>query len=100
MKSVLKFAALALTAAILLPLLSAPSDAQTRRSRRAAITVTPPEEIPGIDWYDPLRWREPTPAEARALSRYTRSCVGWYAVEHRPSGDVITPQERCRWVRR
>ena len=65
----------------------------SRRARRPTITVTPREKIPGIDWYDPLRWRQPTPAEARALSRYQRDCVGWYALEHRPSGTVITPQD-------
>jgi len=100
MKPVLKFTALAL-AAVTLMAMAAPADAQQRRARRpAAIVVTPPEKFPGIDWYDPLRWREPTPAEARALSRYTRSCTDWYALEHRPSGTVLTPQMRCRWVRR
>ena len=100
MKLFLKFTALALVAAILASFVTAISaDAQTRR-RPAAITVMPPEKYPGIDWNDELRWRQPTPAEVRALSRYTRSCTGWYAIEHRPSGDVITPQERCRWVRR
>ena len=29
-----------------------------------------------------------------------RQCVDWYATEYRPSGTVITPQMRCRWVRR
>jgi hypothetical protein len=28
-----------------------------------------------------------------------RQCVDWYATEYRPSGTVITPQMRCRWVR-
>jgi hypothetical protein len=28
-----------------------------------------------------------------------RQCVGWYALEARPSGTVLTPQQRCRWVR-
>jgi len=101
MKSVLKFSALVLAATALVPLLTASADAQQRRVRRpAAIVVTPPEKVPGVDWYDPLRWREPTPAEARALSHYTRSCADWYALEHRPSGTVLTPQMRCRWVRR
>jgi hypothetical protein len=27
-----------------------------------------------------------------------RQCVDWYATEYRPSGAVITPQMRCRWV--
>jgi len=32
------------------------------------------------------------------LSRYTRKCDFWLAVEHRPSGDVITPQQHCWWA--
>jgi hypothetical protein len=28
-----------------------------------------------------------------------RRCVGWLAVEHRLSGTVIVPRERCWWVR-
>jgi hypothetical protein len=27
-----------------------------------------------------------------------RRCTDWYATEYRPSGTVITPQMRCRWV--
>ena len=34
------------------------------------------------------------------LSRYYRQCDSWLAVEHRPSGDVITPQMRCVWALR
>ncbi len=34
------------------------------------------------------------------LSRYYRKCDFWLAVEHRPSGDVITPQQRCVWALR
>jgi hypothetical protein len=34
------------------------------------------------------------------LNRYYRQCVDWYLLEHRPSGDVVTPQIRCRWVAR
>jgi hypothetical protein len=34
------------------------------------------------------------------LSRYYRQCDSWMAVEHRPSGDVITPQMRCVWALR
>ncbi len=49
--------------------------AQERRRARPRITVVP-------------------------LSRYYRQCDFWLAVEHRPSGDVITPQMRCRWALR
>jgi hypothetical protein len=34
------------------------------------------------------------------LSRYHRQCDFWLAVEHRPSGDVITPQQKCVWALR
>jgi hypothetical protein len=34
------------------------------------------------------------------LSRYYRQCDFWLAVEHRPSGDVITPQQHCWWALR
>ena len=34
------------------------------------------------------------------LDRYYRKCDFWLAVEHRPSGDVITPQQRCVWALR
>ena len=50
--------------------------------------------------------RNPPPAARRArthvtvypLSRYHRKCDFWLAVEHRPSGDVITPQQKCVWA--
>src|SRR5262249_51174889 len=32
------------------------------------------------------------------LSNYYRKCDFWLAVEHRPSGDVITPQQHCWWA--
>ena len=28
-----------------------------------------------------------------------RICTDWYAVEARPSGTVVVPRMRCRWVR-
>ena len=34
------------------------------------------------------------------LSSYYRQCDFWLAVQHRPSGDVITPQQRCVWALR
>jgi hypothetical protein len=34
------------------------------------------------------------------LSRYYRKCDFWLAVEHRLSGDVITPQQHCWWALR
>jgi len=46
------------------------------------------------------RRRAPARITVVPLSRYYRQCVDWYALEHRPSGDVVTPQMRCRWVAR
>jgi len=28
-----------------------------------------------------------------------RICTDWYAVEARPSGTLVVPRMRCRWVR-
>ncbi|MFY9693263.1 MAG: hypothetical protein WA776_13775 [Xanthobacteraceae bacterium] len=28
-----------------------------------------------------------------------RRCVDWYELQHRPSGTVLFPEMRCRWVR-
>jgi len=33
-------------------------------------------------------------------ARFYRECTDWYELQHRPSGDVIYPQMRCRWVAR
>ena len=51
---------------------------------------------------------QPTPPPRRhipritvvPLSRYHRECDFWLAVEHRPSGDVVTPQQHCWWALR
>jgi hypothetical protein len=34
------------------------------------------------------------------LSHYYRKCDFWLAVEQRPSGNVITPQQHCWWALR
>jgi hypothetical protein len=44
--------------------------------------------------------RVPTRIEIYPSQRLYRQCVDWYAIERRPSGDVITPQMRCRWALR
>jgi hypothetical protein len=54
----------------------------------------------------PVAAQDTAPPRARPhikvypLSRYYRKCDFWLAVEHRPSGDVITPQQRCVWALR
>jgi len=54
-----------------------------------------------------VRPREPMAYEFPRPDTYSwpgpgavRQCVDWYATEYRPSGIVVTPQMRCRWVRR
>ena len=61
---------------------------------------------------DPAITTRPPPAERVAVprrvprvtvypsSRYYRKCVFALAVEHRLSGDVLTPQQRCVWALR
>ena len=46
----------------------------------------------------PARRRAPTRIQVYPARQYVRECVDWLAVEHRPSGTMITPQMRCRWA--
>jgi hypothetical protein len=41
-----------------------------------------------------------TRLEVYPSSRQVRRCVDWYAIERRPSGEVLTPHMRCWWARR
>jgi hypothetical protein len=91
---------------------AAPADAKRKPVRRYAPAIevrpspAPPVlrqnpasvQLPPVDWTDDLRWRPLTPAELRASSHVVRRCTGGYALEHRPSGTVLTPQERCWWA--
>lgn len=63
--------------------------AQTRRRPRVRVT---PNQPAAYDYPLPGEYAWPGPG-------YVRHCVDWYATEYRPSGTVITPQMRCRWVR-
>ena len=48
----------------------------------------------------PAAWAYPRPDDySWPGPGAVRQCVDWYATEYRPSGPVITPQMRCRWVR-
>ncbi len=77
-------AALALAALVTL-------DAAQAASRRAAPTdVSAQQQAP----------RRTTRITVVPLSRYYRQCDFWLAVQHRPSGDVITPQQHCWWALR
>ena len=60
----------------------------------------PPELRPRIEMRPPAAYPYPRPEPyAWPGPGYVRRCVDWYATEYRPSGKVITPQMRCRWVR-
>src|SRR5262249_4316217 len=68
-----------------------------RRVRRAPLRINVyPREIlrvyPWVSIYprpDPYDWPGPNAQ---------RDCISWLAPEARPSGTVIVPQLRCRWV--
>jgi hypothetical protein len=57
--------------------------------QRPRVRVTPPA---AYDYPRPGDYSWPGPGAVR-------HCVDWYATEYRPSGTVVTPQMRCRWVR-
>ncbi len=47
----------------------------------------------------PPAWDYPRPgAYSWPGPNAVRQCSDWYVTEYRPSGTVITPQMRCRWV--
>jgi hypothetical protein len=60
--------------------------AQTAAAPPTDVSRQPPRRVPRIT--------------VVPLSRYYRKCDFWLAVEHRPSGDVITPQQHCWWALR
>lgn len=66
--------------------------AQSRPEKaRPRIRVRPRQ--PAASEFPPYEYSWPGPGAVR-------QCVDWYATEYRPSGTVVTPQIRCRWVRR
>jgi hypothetical protein len=84
------FAAAALGLAALAPGGAAPAAAAS------ASAAAPPTDVSSQQ----QRPRRPTRITVVPLSHYYRKCDFWLAVEHRPSGDVITPQQRCVWALR
>jgi hypothetical protein len=62
----------------------------------SAQAAAPPTEVSSQQ----QRPRRPTHITILPLSRYYRKCDFWLAVERRPSGDVLTPQQRCVWALR
>ena len=86
--SIIAAAALGLVA-----LATLPDDTARAASATAA---APPTDVSSQQQQEPRR-RIPR-ITVVPLSRYYRKCDFWLAVEHRPSGDVITPQRRCVWA--
>jgi len=70
-----------------------PGDAARAASASAA---APPTDV-SSQQQQPARRRVPR-ITVVPLSRFHRQCDFWLAVEHRPSGDVITPQQHCWWT--
>lgn len=69
----------------------ASSDISAQERQRPRIRVQPRQ--PAASPYPrPGAYSWPGPGAVRV-------CQDWYATEHRPSGTVVTPQMRCRWVR-
>ena len=77
---------LGLVALATLPGGASPAHAQSVSAPPADVAPPPRRRVPRIT--------------VVPLSRYYRKCDFWLAVEHRPSGDVITPQQRCVWALR
>jgi len=49
-------------------------------------------------WSTPPIYPSPAPYNYPGPNA-VRACTDWLAVEHRPSGTVIVPRERCWWTR-
>lgn len=65
--------------------------AQARRDRRRPRIIIERQ---------PAAWTYPRPGTySWPGPGAVRQCVDWYALEHRLSGTVLTPQMSCRWVR-
>src|SRR5437773_855370 len=81
----------AFTAIAVLGLLAADATAHSAPARGASVApaATAPTDI-GAQ----RRRRAPMRVMIVPLSRYYRQCVDWFALEHRPSGGVMTPQTR------
>jgi hypothetical protein len=86
--SIIATAALGLVALAAIPAGAAPA--------ASASAAAPPTDVSSQQQQEPRR-RVPR-ITVVPFSRYYRKCDFWLAVEHRPSGDVITPQQHCVWA--
>jgi hypothetical protein len=87
-KRIIWAAALGVAAIVTLPAVASPALAA---SARAA--------VPPTDLSSQQRRRIPR-ITVVPLSHYYRKCDFWLAIEQRPSGNVITPQQHCWWTLR
>ena len=74
-----------------------PAEAQVVRDDGQRVTITPPGVVAQPRRRAPTRLyisRERTYLPPTAV----RTCDAWYEQEFRPSGTVIVPRMRCRWV--
>ncbi len=70
--------------------LNAPVTEMSAQRKRPRIRIVPRQ---------PAAWDYPRPGYySWPGPNAVRQCVDWYQTEYRPSGTVITPQMRCRWV--
>jgi hypothetical protein len=86
--------------ALALMLAAAPSPARADDATRLP-RATP--AAPAATDISAQRRRPPTRLRVTPRGRYLpptaqRACEAWYAPEYRPSGTVIVPRMRCRWV--
>jgi hypothetical protein len=81
-----------LTAALALAMVATPPGA-TPAAAQASLTQPPTDARP-------YQRRRPSRVTVYPLSRYYRECAFALGIEHRPSGDVITPRQRCWWALR
>src|SRR5690349_11254888 len=86
---------IAATALGLVALTALPGGTLPARAASASATAAP-TDVSSQQQQEPRR-RVPR-ITVVPLSRYYRKCDFWLAVEHRPSGDVITPQQHCWWA--
>ena len=71
-------------------------------SLAAPVSAAPATEQATADEFSARQRIRPisTRLEVYPSSRQVRRCVDWYAIERRPSGEVLTPHMRCWWARR
>ena len=69
-----------------------PREFSSQERQRPRIRILREQQPAAYDFPLPGPYAPPGPG-------YLRACEDWYNTEYRPSGTVVTPQMRCRWVR-